>query len=69
MFRSAKDKYDLKEIEGFIKEHQKQVERFQKLERYYKGQHDILKTAKEKNKPNYKLVNAYPRYIVDMLVG
>ncbi|MDO5096512.1 MAG: phage portal protein [Peptostreptococcaceae bacterium] len=69
MFRSTKDEYDLKEIENFIEEHRKQVERYQKLQRYYQGQHDILQTRRERGKPNYKLVNAYPRYIVDMLVG
>lgn len=69
MFRTEKTEVDLKEAASFIGRHRKQVPRYQKLQRYYEGKHDIVFTNRSKDKPNYRLVNAYPRYIVDMLTS
>lgn len=44
--------------------------RLQKLDRYYKGQHDILgRVIEDTSKPNNRIVNPYPKYITDMAVG
>ena len=44
--------------------------RLQKLDRYYKGQHDILgRVIEDTSKPNNKIVNPYPKYITDMITG
>ena len=42
----------------------------QKLEKYYRGKHDILdREMKDETKPNNKLVSNFPAYIVDTIQG
>lgn len=66
---------DIKEINNdLIKKildmHNQNAARYQKLKNYYLGQHDILnRTMVDISKPNNKLVNNYPSYIVDVMQG
>lgn len=43
--------------------------RLDNLYKYYRGEHDILKTTKPKGKPNNKLVINYPKNIVNNTTG
>lgn len=69
IFRTDKNEFEIKEAIGFIEKHKMARERYEKLQKYYETQHDILKNPGGDSKPNYKVVNAYPRYITDMLTG
>ena len=54
----------------YIKEHKgKTCERYNKLERYYEGKHDILNRSKRKVLANNRLVCNHARYISDTAVG
>ena len=65
------DKIDQATINDLIKFHsEKLLPRYRYLQRYYEGRHDILdKTVSDESKPNNKLVNDYPGYIVDLITG
>lgn len=54
-----------------VRLHQRnELPRLSKLKRYYNGKHDILNRIMSDNaKPNNKIVNNYPGYITDTLVG
>ena len=54
-----------------IKDHkQKHLTRYEKLQKYYETKHDILdRDYTDANKPNNKIANGFPRYIVDVLRG
>lgn len=55
-------------VEKLIKKHS--AERLQMLGDYYEGKHHAILDRKEsKNRPNNKIVNGYPAYIVDMFTG
>lgn len=69
MFRTDKEELSVEDIEFFIKKHKVEKARYQKLQDYYEGKHDILKVIRDKNLPNNLIVNPYPKYITDMLVG
>lgn len=69
MFRTNKEELDIQEVLEFIEKHKKEKPRYDKLQRYYEGKHDILQTQKDSDKPNNQIVNAFPRYIVDMMTG
>lgn len=58
-------------IGDLIKDHKaNRLPRLEKLQRYYKGEHDVLKRAMDDTtKPNNKLVNDYPGYIIDTVQG
>lgn len=43
--------------------------RLRKLHRYYMGEHDILSSAKEPGKPDFRLVNNFCKSITDCTVG
>ncbi|MGL5962751.1 MAG: phage portal protein [Cetobacterium sp.] len=43
--------------------------RYEKLFNYYLGNHDILKTSKDNDKANNKLINNFSSYIVDVMTG
>ena len=46
------------------------IDRYQKLENYYLGKHEIIKRQMaDTSKPNNKIVNPYPQYISDVLSG
>ena len=54
----------------YINEHKTRTcERYDKLERYYEGEHDILNRDKRKVLANNKLVCNHARYISDTAVG
>lgn len=53
-----------------IDEHKVVVEKYKKLDDYYKGDNEILKRKEKRDsKPNNKLAHGYPSYIVDMHHG
>lgn len=57
-------------IEKLIESHKIEVERYERLQRYYEGKNDILnRKKKDPSKANNKLANAYPSYIVDVMQG
>lgn len=58
-------------IKDLIEEHKNsKLPRYKKLMSYYKAKHDILnRTFDDPSKPNNKLVNDYPGYIVDTIQG
>lgn len=58
-------------IASCIKEHQAGLARLNKLNDYYKGEHDILKRnlERETQLPNNKLVANHAKYITDIAVG
>lgn len=64
MYRTNKEELTIEDIEGFIKKHKSERARFEKLKRYYNGQHEISSSTSD-----YKLINPYPRYITDMMTG
>lgn len=57
-------------IQKLIDGHKEEVERYQRLQRYYEGKNDILdRTKKDDDKPNNKIVSGYPSYIIDIMQG
>lgn len=69
MYRTDKDELNVEDIQKFIKKHKGDKLRYDKLQNYYEGKHDILNVKRDVNLPNNKIVNPYPKYITDMLVG
>lgn len=58
------------QIKEGIKKHKLELPRLQKLYNYYIGKHDILnRKLPDPQKPNTKIVTAYPKSIVDIAVG
>lgn len=47
------------------------TKRFEMLQRYYEGNNDAIKTREktDSTKPNNKIINGYPSYIVDIIQG
>lgn len=69
MERSALDGLTEADIKKIIEENEGSI-KYQRLEGYYVGDHDILRyTKKDKAVPNNRLVNNMPRYITDTAVG
>lgn len=56
-------------ISKLVKLHEKDCERFIRLEEYYKGKAKIYDRTKEDYKANNKLALDYASYIVDLLLG
>ena len=69
MYRTDKDELSIEDIQKFIKKHKAESIRYIKLQKYYEGKHDILNHTSRDGQPNNKIVNPYPKYITDMLVG
>lgn len=69
MYRTDKDGLSIEDIQKFIKKHKAESIRYIKLQKYYEGKHDILDHTSRDGQPNNKIVNPYPKYITDMLVG
>lgn len=69
MYRTDKDELSIEDIQKFIKKHKAESIRYIKLQKYYEGKHDILDHTARDGQPNNKIVNPYPKYITDMLVG
>jgi len=58
------------QIKEAIKKHKLELPRLQKLYNYYIGKHDILnRKLPDPQKPNNKIVTAYPTLIIDTTVG
>lgn len=56
-------------IKALLKEHEKDIKRYQILQGYYEGKAKILERQKSEKKANNKLILDYPSYIVDILLG
>lgn len=57
-------------IKKLIELSRNKIERYEKLQNYYDGKHDILNTQKgDATIPNNKLVNNMPKYITDTVTG
>ena len=69
MYRTNKEELSIEAIQKFIKKHKAESIRYIKLQKYYEGKHDILDHTSRDGQPNNKIVNPYPKYITDMLVG
>lgn len=69
MYRTDKDELSIDDIQKFIKKHKTECTRYDKLQNYYEGKHDILNIKKDEDVPNNMIVNPFPKYITDMLVG
>lgn len=69
MYRTNKEELSIEDIQKFIKKHKTESIRYIKLQKYYEGKHDILDHTSRDGLPNNKIVNPYPKYITDMLVG
>lgn len=69
MYRTDKEELSIEDIQKFIKKHKAESIRYIKLQKYYEGKHDILDHTSRDGHPNNKIVNPYPKYITDMLVG
>nr|DAY22203.1 MAG TPA: PORTAL PROTEIN [Caudoviricetes sp.] len=69
MYRTDKEELSIEDIQKFIKKHNAESIRYIKLQKYYEGKHDILDHISRDGQPNNKIVNPYPKYITDMLVG
>lgn len=69
MYRTDKDELSIEDIQKFIKKHKAESIRYIKLQKYYEGKHGILDHTSRDGQPNNKIVNPYPKYITDMLVG
>lgn len=69
MYRTDKEELSIEDIQKFIKKHKAESIRYIKLQKYYEGKHDILDHISRDGQPNNKIVNPYPKYITDMLVG
>jgi SPP1 family phage portal protein len=58
------------QIKNAIEKHKKELPRYQKLFNYYVGKHAILeRILPDPEKPNNKIVTAYPTLIIDTVVG
>lgn len=61
---------DYKAIARMVEEHKRLKPRFDKLWRYYRGDHAIKEQAKKSDwVPNAQVANPYPAYITDTQVG
>lgn len=70
MFTIAKDaKLSIDIVESAIEYNEKERENYDKLEKYYKGKHDILKRVKPPTAKNTRVVVNHASYIVDTAVG
>lgn len=69
MYRTDKEELSIEDIQKFIKKHKAESIRYIKLQKYYEDKHDILDHTSRDGQPNNKIVNPYPKYITDMLVG
>lgn len=70
LIRTASDELTDEEIIKLIEKHKKtEAPRLKNLEKYYNSEHAILDKSVDEEKPDNRLVNSYPRYIVDMHVG
>ncbi|MBR1445018.1 MAG: phage portal protein, partial [Firmicutes bacterium] len=56
-------------LNSVLREHSFDIERFDKLDRLYRGEHTILKRELANAAPNNRVVCNYAKYISDMAVG
>lgn len=56
-------------ISGYIKKHELEVPRLERLGNYYRGEHDILNRIKDCRLANNRLVCNHAKYIADTAVG
>ena len=59
-----------KDIQHILNQYKSDEARRRKLYDYYQGKHNIIyRVLSDSNKPNNKIVNAFPNYITDMITG
>lgn len=68
MYTTEKD-FSTDLLVKFIKKHQKDIKRFDTLEKYYIGNHDILNRKKTEGLSNNQLVCNHAKHITDTAVG
>ena len=57
-------------LEACIKEHRSGIKRLDRLDAYYRGEHDIKdRQIQGEFAPNNKITNNYPKYITDTACG
>jgi len=67
---TRKDELTPLDVATVIQHRLDEVQRIQRLKRYYNGRHDVLnKIGRPHGAPNNKLVSNYPRYITNMSTG
>jgi len=70
MFTVSKDsELSVAMIKDAIEYNEEKRDRYNKLERYYKGQHDILDRIKPPTNKNTRIVVNHANYIVDVSIG
>lgn len=69
MFRTESDTLEIKEALDFIKQHKVKRARYEKLKRYYLGDHDILSIGGASKDGDNNVVAPYPKYITDFSTG
>lgn len=69
MYRTNSENLEIKEALDFIDEHKAKLDRYQTLEDYYVGKHDIREVGGAAKDRNNKIVNPYPKYITDFHTG
>ena len=52
-----------------LRKQAKNKQRFDKLDRYYNGKHDVLNRQLNENSKNNKVVINHAKYVTDMAVG
>ena len=69
MFRTDSETLEIKEALEFIKLHKVKRARYERLKRYYQGDHDILDVGGASKDRDNKVVAPYPKYITDFSTG
>jgi len=69
IIRSRGIEITAKLLQGCLSEHQQRVSRFDMLENYYLGNHQILRRDTLPHTPNNRLAHPFPRYITNTTTG
>lgn len=69
MYRTDSETLEIKEALDFIKQHKNKRGRYEKLKRYYLGEHDILASGGANKDGKNKVAAAYPKYITNFSTG
>lgn len=70
MLRTNKDELTIEDLESLIAQHAEDVKRYNTLQRYYEGRHDIMEEARDPERiTDFRIVNPFPKYITDIHTG
>lgn len=67
--KSVLDDFNFDKIRPYLERHKREIERLEKLRRYYKGQHEILHRVRGEGAPNNKIVCNHAKEIADTAAG